>query len=891
MCFGTLPLKITARLVCTLLTVLFAALPPGHVSAQQPARKIYTTRKVNPTPPVIDGKLNDPVWNEVPWGENFTQRQPVDNAPPSEKTAFKILYDDRNLYVAIRAFDRSPGEIVRRMSRRDGFEGDWVEINIDSYNDKRSAFSFTASVSGVKGDEAVSNNGDIWDSSWDPIWYLKTSIDDQGWIAEIRIPLSQLRFAEKEDQVWGLQVNRKLFRKEETSNWQYIPQNSTGWVHLFGELHGLKGIRQQKQIEIQPYVVANAQSFEKQPGNPFATGSQSELTGGIDGKIGITSDVTLDFTINPDFGQVEADPSQVNLSAFETFFEERRPFFIESRNILDYPLTASVAGGNYTSDNLFYSRRIGRQPQYTPQTREGEYLKQPVNSSILGALKLTGKTHKGLSFALLESLTGKEKAEIDFLGERRSELVEPLSTYVVARVQQDFNKGNTTIGGMVTATTRRISADYLRFMPRSAYTAGLDFRHSWKDRKYFVSGNVLLSHVAGEQEAILALQRSSLRYFQRPTATHVWVDSARRSLTGTGATLKAGKSGTGHIRFESGITYRSPELELNDIGYQRSADMISWWSWIGYQTLKPFGIFRNFFGNANAWQDLDFGGRNTYRAVNVNFNTQFKNYWRFGAGSTPNFGSMSNADLRGGPALRYPGGVSFWYWVNSDNRKKFQVNFEQDQYVGSKRYSKSQDFYLSLIYRPVNALVVTASPAYHVFRHSLQYVATPQAPDGPRYITGDLHQRTLSTTFRIDYTVTPNLSVQYYGQPFASRGKYTGFKQITASLAGDYTDRFAPFAPGQVFRNPDLTYGFDENSDGIAEYSVPDPDFSFLQYRSNLVVRWEYIPGSTLFLVWSQNRTGNDPLDRFSVSDISHDLFGIKAHNVFLVKFTYRFIL
>ncbi|HEY1005657.1 MAG TPA: DUF5916 domain-containing protein, partial [Sphingobacteriaceae bacterium] len=350
-----LPLRITARLVCTLLTVLFAALPSGHVSAQQPARKIYTTRKANPTPPVIDGKLNDPVWNEVPWGENFTQRQPVDNAPPSERTAFKILYDDRNLYVAIRAFDRSPGEIVRRMSRRDGFEGDWVEINIDSYNDKRSAFSFTASVSGVKGDEAISNNGDFWDSSWDPIWYLKTSVDDQGWVAEIRIPLSQLRFAEKEDQVWGLQVNRKLFRKEETSNWQYIPQNSTGWVHLFGELHGLKGIRQQKQIEIQPYVVASAQTFEKQPGNPFATGNQSDVTTGLDGKIGITSDVTLDFTINPDFGQVEADPSQVNLSAFETFFEERRPFFIESRNILDYPLTLSVAGGNYTSDNLFYS--------------------------------------------------------------------------------------------------------------------------------------------------------------------------------------------------------------------------------------------------------------------------------------------------------------------------------------------------------------------------------------------------------------------------------------------------------------------------------------------------------------------------------------------------------
>ncbi|HEY0897665.1 MAG TPA: DUF5916 domain-containing protein, partial [Sphingobacteriaceae bacterium] len=782
-----------------LLALLLSSALRLPASAQQ-AKKIYTTRKVNPSPPVIDGKLDEAVWEEVPWGDNFTQRQPVDNAPPSEKTAFKILYDDRNLYVAIRAFDRSPAEIVRRMSRRDGFEGDWVEINIDSYNDKRSAFSFTASVSGVKGDEAISNNGDFWDSSWDPIWYLKTSVDDQGWVAEIRIPLSQLRFAEKEDQVWGLQVNRKLFRKEETSNWQYIPQNSTGWVHLFGELHGLKGIRQQKQIEIQPYVVASAQTFEKQPGNPFATGNQSDVTTGLDGKIGITSDVTLDFTINPDFGQVEADPSQVNLSAFETFFEERRPFFIESRNILDYPLTLSVAGGNYTSDNLFYSRRIGRQPQYQPEIRDGEFSRQPVNSSIIGALKLTGKTHKGLSFALLESVTGKEKAEIDFLGERRSQLVEPLTNYLVARVQQDFNKGNTILGGMVTATNRRITEAYLNFMPSSAYTAGIDFKHSWKDRKYFVSGNALFSHVAGEAEALLALQRSSLRYFQRPTASHVEVDSARRALTGTGATLKAGKSGSGHIRFESGVTYRSPQLELNDIGYQRSADMISWWSWVGYQTLKPFGIFRNFFGNANAWQDLDFGGKSTYRAVNVNFNTQFKNYWRFGSGATPNFGSMSNADLRGGPSLRYPGGISFWYWVNSDSRKKFQVNFEQDQYNGSKGYSRSRDFYLSLTYRPVNALVISASPAYHVFRHDLQYIATRNTGVEPHFITADLHQRTLSTTIRVDYTITPNLSVQYYGQPFASRGAYSDFKQITASMAGNYADRFTVFSAEQVLR-------------------------------------------------------------------------------------------
>ncbi|HEY0899821.1 MAG TPA: DUF5916 domain-containing protein, partial [Sphingobacteriaceae bacterium] len=543
------------------------------------------------------------------------------------------------------------------------------------------------------------------------------------------------------------------------------------------------------------------------------------------------------------------------------------------------------------SDNLFYSRRIGRAPHHQPVIRDGEFLKQPVNSSILGALKLTGKTHKDLSFALLESVTGKEKAEIDFLGQRRTELVEPVTNYLVARVQQDLNKGNTILGGMVTATNRNFTESHLNFLPKAAYSAGLDIRHSWKERKYFIAGNALFSRINGDPDALLVLQQSSLRYFQRPTASHVEVDSGRTSLTGTGATLKAGKSGTGNLRFESGVTYRSPELELNDLGYQRSADQVSWWSWIGYQTLKPFGYFRNFYGNANAWHDWDFGGRTTYRAVNVNFNTQFKNYWRFGSGATPNFGSVSNADLRGGPAIRYPGGVSYWYWINSDNRKKLQVNFEHNIYSGSKRYSNSNDFYLSLIYRPVNALVITASPAYRRYQHTLQYIATPLMRGQPQYLTGTLKQRTLSTTLRVDYTITPNLSLQYYGQPFASKGTYQDFKQISASTAKEYEQRFTSLAGDQVISNSDNSYDFDADADGITDYSIQNPDFSFLQYRSNLVVRWEYIPGSTLFLVWSQNRTGNAPLDRFSVAGISEDLFGIKAHNVFLLKFTYRLIL
>ena len=305
--------------------------------------------------------------------------------------------------------DSAPELIERRLGRRDVFPGDFVEINIDSYHDKRTAFSFTTSVSGVRGDEFVSNNGSNWDQNWNPIWFAKTHISKDGWTAEIKIPLSQLRYGNEKDKVWGIQVLRRLFRKEERSSWQYIPQSTGVWVSNFGELHGLKDIPFHRQVEIAPYVTAQAATYKKEAGNPFADGFDTKITGGLDGKVAVTNDLILDFTINPDFGQVEADPSQVRIDGFQNFFGERRPFFIESRNIFEYQLTGSFAGGDYDSDLLFYSRRIGSSPHGNPQTANGEYIKYPQNTSILGAAKFSGKTKKGWSIGILETRnrTGK----------------------------------------------------------------------------------------------------------------------------------------------------------------------------------------------------------------------------------------------------------------------------------------------------------------------------------------------------------------------------------------------------------------------------------------------------------------------------------------------------
>ncbi len=854
-------------------------------------KKQYPTQRAGKAP-TIDGLLNDEAWQQVEWTGDFTQLQPDKGAAPSQQTAFKVLYDAKNLYIAIRAFDTEPAKIEERMSRRDGFAGDWVEINIDSYFDHRTAFSFTASASGVKGDETISNNGDIWDSSWDPIWYLRTSSDEEGWIAELRIPLSQLRFADKPMHTWGLQVNRYLFRQQERSSWQYIPPDAPGWVHLFGELHGIEGVKPQKQLEIQPFVLAKAESFEKEEGNPFADGNDQSVSFGVDGKIGITSDITLDFTINPDFGQVEADPSQVNLSAFQVYFREQRPFFVEGNNILTFPLTESAAGGSFNSDNLFYSRRIGGLPHHYPDLEDEEYANAPDNVTILGAVKLTGKNKKGFSWGLLESVTAEETAEIDLHGKRRNLTVEPLTNYLVGRFQQDLSEGKTVFGGMLTAVNRNIDSPHLEFIHREAYSGGLDITHYLKDRKYYLSGNFSMSQVNGTKEAILNTQTASERFFQRPDADYVSVDSSRTSLTGTSGTFKIGKA-SGDIRFQTGFTWRSPEFAINDAGFLRSSDLLHHYAWGQYRKQQPFSVFRSLVVNLNEYLSFDFGGTNTYRAANTNIHTQFKNFWSLSTGSTLEGASISNADLRGGPGIRYPGGIDVWYNIGSDSRRK--LNLELNHYTrwGREGFSRNQEIYGGVAYQPFNALRVSLGANLSFNQNQMQYVATESFGEEARYLTANINQETYGLEMRFTYMMTPNLSLQFWGQPFASRGAYKQFKIVTAPKADAYENSFTILSPQQLsFSETNESYGIDENLDGTVDYEIDNPDFNFVEFRSNMVVRWEYIPGSTLFVVWNQGRSDLLPVNRsYRMGSLSEGLMDVYPHNIFLIKYTYRFVL
>jgi hypothetical protein len=875
------------RIALLQILILIYATSYARTTDSTVVKRTYRTAFVK-TEPVIDGLMNDDCWNLVEWTTDFIQSQPAENKPPSQQTAFKILYDNDNLYMFIRAYDTEPDKISKIMSRRDNFTGDMIFVEFDSHFDKQTDFLFSASASGAKSDAAISDDGNNEDDNWNPIWYMKTSVDDKGWCAEMKIPLSQLRFGKNNEQIWGLQVTRSIYRLQERSQWQYIPKGSPGIIHLFGELHGINDIKPKHQIELMPYSVARTERFEKIAGDPFNTGKLSKISAGLDGKIGLTNNFTLDFTINPDFGQVEADPSEVNLTAFESYFSEKRPFFIEGQNIYQFMPNQTIVIHNMYSDNLFYSRRIGRYPQYYPSVGANEYVKMPEATTILGAMKLSGKTKKGLSVGILESVTSREDALIDSLGTRRKEAVEPLTNYFVGRVQQDFNKGQTILGAIFTSVNRNIKTPALDFLHTSAYTAGIDFQHNWKERTWYVAGNAEFSNVKGSTRSITETQTSSARYFQRPDAKYLSVDSSLTSLAGYGGTVKFGKSSKKRLQFETSVTVRSPGLEFNDIGYMRYSDVIHQGSWVAYYMRNPFWIFNNFYLNTNYWMYFNFSGKLLSRNYNTNFNSQFKNKWRINGQFNRQSQNISTTLLRGGPSFINPGNQSFNLNLSTDPSKLLSFFIGNYHGSGDVNSMRGHEYYGEINFKPTNSISISFDPDYGIQTSELQYVTTSGSNGNPLYLFGKLNQKTLSFTFRINYTINPELSIEYYGQPFVSAGKYSAFKKITQPDADKFKQRFIEYTPEE------LTYDFSTNTYNVNDggtFSFGNPDFNFRQFRSNLVVRWEYLPGSTLYLVWSQGRTSNDTNGLFSYGTDMKDLFKITPHNVFLVKFSYWFAL
>jgi hypothetical protein len=882
----------------TLLLLLGIAIPAAPSSAKLDTSaednvhgrvyppRIYNTVRLEGEAPRIDGHLDDAAWEQGEWAGDYTQQMPTEGAEPSHPTEIKILYDDRNVYVAIRAFD-DPELVHRYPGRRDAFSGDIVGVCFDSYFDKRTGFEFDLTAGGSKIDLILGNEG--WDTTWDAVWYGKVGMEEDAWTAEFRIPLSQLRYGSQEEQVWGLHAWRWISRNWEESQWNLIPRNNTGIMHNIGELHGIRDLPRNRRVEILPHVLGELDSAQ------FTAQNQQERTmgngsAGVDAKVGLSSNFTLDATVNPDFGQVEADPSVINLTAYETFFEEKRPFFLEGKSILDFGLGEGRGWG----DILYYSRRIGAPPALFPTLTEGEFTGSPPGATtILDALKVTGKTPDGLSVGVLQSLTSKETVEIARGDRVRGQVVEPYTNYLAGRVHKDWNKGNTSLGGMVTSTRRWNDDPVLAFLPTNALTGGVDFAQHFASRSWVLQAKGVFSQVTGEPEAILDLQTNAVHYFQRPDADHLGVDPTATSLSGHAGLVSFGRSRTSKWRLGDSLRWVSPGLDLNDLGYLRQADLIRNSFEAGYEDPVPRGFLRQwslFVEREDGW---DFGGLQTNGTTGLSGQAMFQNKW--GAG-----GSIRYADtevdtrlLRGGPAMRLSPFLHLSLRAQTDPSRRLMASAGIHGHTYRDGDSSMLDLFPGVRVRLTNRLSISAHYEYGHHVNDLQYVETPETVSGPRYVLGNIDQTTHSLTLRLNVSITPDFTIQYYGSPFVSSGRYTAFRKATDTLAPEYDDRFHLYGPDEItFDREGNVYNVQEAQGGPgSRYSFDNPDFSFRQFRSNLVARWEYRPGSALYVVWSQGRTSASPLYDDSLGNSFDELWRSAARNVFLIKLQHWFSL
>ena len=832
----------------------------------------------------MDGRLDEPVWEQAPNATDFTQNRPDPGTPATERTEVRVLYADEAIYVGARLYD-NPDSIAAQLARRDGIGAysDWIFVLLDSYNDYRTAFNFGVNPRGVKVDLLLTDDS-RQDFSWDAVWEAATQIDSAGWTAEFRIPLSQLRY-NPEQTVWGVNFQRLIARKNESALWSPTPPDAAGIVSRFGKLVGLDGLASPTRLELEPYSVARVRrSPPAAPGDPFHRKNDLFGSAGLDFQYGVTSSLTLTGTVNPDFGQVEADPSVVNLTAFESFFPEQRPFFVEGSNLFDF----DVGGGR-----LFYSRRIGRRPQgFAPG--DALFRDIPESSTILGAAKLSGRTASGWSIGVLDAVTAAEEARyVDAEGLERRAPVEPLTNYGVVRVSRDFRRGQSALGGIVTSTNRRLEdGGSLGFLRTSAYSGGVDGRHRFGGGNYEVRGSLVGSRIGGSTESIGLVQQAPGRYFQRPDAEHLNFDPGRTSLSGLAGNLFIGKIGGGRWGWGFLGNAVSPGFEVNDLGFQRQADDLNGRAYITLTQYEPNRLFRRSGIGLHTFGGWTFGGERVQTGFNTNGFFQLRNYWEGFFDITPTLSALSTNMLRGGPAVLEPAGLSFGGGLNTDRRKalsgRFFVRSLADG-AGKRSLSLSP----SLEVRPSPRMEFSAGPSISWNHDPAQYVGQPRVADTTFYLAGHLEQTTTSLVARLNYTFTPGLSLQFYAQPFISAGAYDRFRELGDPQAGALDERFRLFSEGEL-RACEGFYGVRAQRDGCGEdagfaYRFGEPDFNTKRFNSNAVLRWEYRPGSTLFVVWNQGRRDFRTDGSFALDRDAGRLFAADGTNVLLVKLSYWF--
>jgi hypothetical protein len=831
-------------------------------------QRIYYATRIEKRPK-IDGKLNDACWETGIWSGGFVQQVPNQGKKPSQDTEIKLLYDNNSLYVGFKCYDKGPGKIRPILGRRDNFAGDIAGIALDSYHDKQTAYEFNIAASGQKID-LVHIGAYKFDTNWDAVWNGKSQVYDSIWTSEIQIPFSQIRFAPGKVQVWGMHVWRWIDRLNEESQWKLIPIDAPSMVYLFGELRGIEGIRPKINYEFLPYMNARFS-----PNTDLE--NKTNFGYGLNGKIGLNSGFTLDYAFNPDFGQVEADPSVLNLTSYEVFYEEKRPFFLEGNTILDFSLG---------EDMLFYSRRIGHAPSYTPDLIDNQTMSVSENTPILSALKLTGKTDKGLSVGVVQSLTARQNATI-YTGDSKFKMaVEPFSSFSVGRIKQDFNGGNTVLGGMITSTNRNITDDHLVFLPNSALTAGIDFQHNWKKRKYFLDFKGLFSDIRGEKDAISRLQLSPVHFYQRADADHLDFDSERTSLSGWGGLLQGGKR-SGKFRITGSLNWRDPGIDLNDVGYLYQADLIEQLVNLTYKVSIPKGIVRSYFVEFEQEHDWSFGGENTLDRFKLHGYLQFKNLWNVHLNIKNNFNIIDTRELRGGPNLRKDGYNDIELFVQSNSVKDLFVGFGPRVRFFTDKISKTEYFTAYMRWQINDRFSISSRTIFDNSIDHHQFVTRTKNMAGDyNYLVGTIDRKTISSTLRFEYFISPEISLQYYGNPYASVGRYGNFREVADASNKSLDLRYTNL---KNFLLADNNYLLQKN--GNTEYTIANPDFNFRELNSNMVARWEFKPGSTLYFVWTNSRSAySDQLNQ-SIWNSFGNIFNVTSQNVFMVKFSYWFSL
>ena len=875
----------------TALVVLGAHLPLLGAPPADTAVRAASAIRVRGTI-TVDGRLSEPTWELAPVIGDFIQRDPQEGKPATERTEVRLAYDAEALYVGARLYDSRPGSIVRRLSRRDtSSSSDFLTIYLDPHHDHKTGVRLTVSAAGSLVDADLSNDFSS-DESWDGVWDAKVVVDGTGWTLELRIPFSQLRFSAADVQTWGLNIRRFIPRINEDDWWVYVPKNDTRVVSAFGHLSGLDGIKPTRRLEVLPYANARLErNGAAVAGDPFNAGSRLVGGAGLDIKWGLTNSFSLVGAINPDFGQVEVDPAVVNLTAFETFYQEKRPFFVEgSQQFRTFGRNGLVLYGRFgaTYPSLWYSRRIGRAPQAAP---DGEFTRQPASTTILGAARITGRTAGGWNMSFVDAVTAREWAQVSDGGVRSSMEVEPVTNYFAARVSRDLT-GRGSIGLLATAVNRQLRTAVLQqSIASAAYTGGID-GHVFLDASsaWVLSGSLAASHVVGDQAYVTRLQRASARYYQRPDASHVRIDELSTSLTGWTGQVNVNRT-RGNLLVDAALWAISPGFESNDLGYSPTADRIgAHTGWLLQKTTPDKWTRERSLVLITRWL-WNTAGDNLVNGYSLQASGTFRNYWSLGLNADLDLAHLDDRATRGGPMMKRPSNLSAGLYLESDSRKPVQLSLS-GSYSRSASGGWSADGSPSLVFRPLPSISLSLGPSLSRAHVVAQYVTaladpTAVATFGRRTVFADLDQTEISMVARLNVIFSPKASLELYLQPLVSSGRYWDLKEFSRPRTFDFA-RFGHETGTIAYDDAAQAYTIDPDGPGLAQpFCVADPNFNYRSLRVNAVFRWEWRLGSTLYAVWTQQREDYVTTGEFGLGRDLRAMGGAPAGNVFMVKVAY----